>query len=345
MVVSAFYDDGSAPSAPTNFVVTAPENDRVELTWQDNSINETRFDILRSSTINGVYGIVGTTPANATAFTDNSTVGRTSYYYKVRAANLGGGTDSNPQLVTTPNGIPTITTFDAIVGTAGQSFQRTINAVDPDGDAITFSTLELPSFATLVDNGNGTGYIQFTPTAAQAGNYNFEVHASDDFDGVSEIATTVIAVDADYSEVVYLNFKGAAGSGDAPAPWNNLVAFNAATSIKNVKGQNTTIQVRPRANWTGSSNTDGVTTNSGPYPANVLATHWTTTSTSGAVLTLKGLDNTKRYNLALSGSLNQFWFASTTFIVNGTQKVTEHFQEYGSLCEIRRRYNLRVTLS
>lgn len=321
MVLSAFFDDGSAPSAPTNLVATAPENDRVELTWQDNSINETRFDILRSSTINGVYNIVGTTPANATSFTDNSTVGRTSYYYKIRAVNLGGSTDSNPLLVTTPNGIPTITTFDAIVGTAGQSFQRTINAVDPDGDAISLSTLDLPSFATLVDNGNGTGYIQFTPSAAQAGIYNFEVHASDNFEGVSEMTATVIAVDADYSDVVYLNFKGAAGSGDAPAPWNNLLPFNAATSIKNVKGQNTTIQVRPRANWTGSSNTDGVTTDSGPYPANVLATHWTTTSTSGAVLTLKGLDNTKRYNLALSGSLNQFWFANTTFIVNGTQKV------------------------
>jgi chitodextrinase/predicted esterase len=321
MILHALYDDGSAPSAPTNVVATAPENDRVELTWQDNSINETRFDILRSTTINGVYGVVGTTAANATAFTDNSITGRTSYYYKVRAANLTTGSDSNPQLVTTPNGIPAITTFDAIVGTAGLSFQRTINATDPDGDAITFATLDLPPFATLVDNGNGTGYIQFTPTAAQAGTYNFEVHASDDFEGVSELKTSVIAANVDYSEVVYLNFKGAAGSGDAPAPWNNVVTLNSTTTgIKNINGQNTTVQVKPGINWAGSSNTGGVNTETGLYPTNVLASHWTTTSTSGAVLTLKGLDNTKRYNLALSGSLNQFWFANTVFVVNGVQK-------------------------
>jgi chitodextrinase len=264
---------------------------------------------------------VGTTAANEVSFIDQTTVGRTSYYYKVRAANLTSGTDSSPQLVTTPNGLPSLTSFETITGTAGQSFQRTINATDPDGDAIVFTTLNLPSFATLVDNGNGTGYIQFNPAATQAGTYAFTLQASDNFSGRSELKTYVIATDPAYGETVLINFKGAAGTGDAAAPWNNLEAFTNGTTLKNVQGATSAITLTTGANWTGSSNTAGVVSESGLYPSNVLASHWSTTSTTGATLVLKGLDNAKRYNLTLSGSLNQFWFANTVYVVNGTQKI------------------------
>ncbi|MCZ6702540.1 MAG: Ig-like domain-containing protein, partial [Ignavibacteria bacterium] len=56
-----------------------------------------------------------------------------------------------------------------------------ISAVDPEGGAITFSVNNLPSFGALTDNGDGTGFITFTPGINKSGTYNnIQVIAIDD---------------------------------------------------------------------------------------------------------------------------------------------------------------------
>jgi fibronectin type 3 domain-containing protein/predicted esterase len=323
LLLSGFFDDGSKPAAPSDLAFTTPAHDTVKVSWLDNSFNETRFDILRSTTLSGTYTVIGTAAVNATSFTDATTVGRKSYYYKVRAVNAAGSSDSSPQLVTTPNGIPVINSFATPVVKAGHTFQRTISATDPEGDPISFALLNPPSFATLVDNGNGTGYIQFSPLVPDIGTYSFTLEATDDFSGRGALNPIVIIIDPQYSEVVYLNFKGSGSLSNAGTPWNNIPAFTAATSLKNILGQSSLIQVKPAGGWTGSSNTAGVMTgaDAGLYPDNVMRSFWSTSSTSaGASVTLKGLDNAKRYNLTLFGSLNEFWFANTVYTVKGISK-------------------------
>jgi hypothetical protein len=322
LILSGYFNDGSAPMPPSNLTFNTPAHDTVKINWTDNSF-ETRFDVLRSSSLNGTYSIIGTTAANVTSYTDATTEGRTSYYYKVRAVNAAGSADSDPELVTTPNGKPKITAFATVVVKAGQSLQRSINATDPEGDPIDFSGLDLPSFATLVDNGNGTGYIQFAPAVTDVGTYSFTFEALDNFNGRTEYTNQVMVIDPEYDEVVYLNFKGSGSTSNAATPWNNITAFNSNTSIKNVLGQSSAIQVRPRSGWTSSSNTNGTTTNGdlGIYPDNVLKSYWATSSTStGATVTLKGLTGSKRYNITLSGSLNEFWFDNTVYVINGVSK-------------------------
>ena len=55
-----------------------------------------------------------------------------------------------------------------------------LSATDPNGDNITLSHSGLPSFATLNDNGDGTGSISFAPQAGDEGIYNITVTAKDD---------------------------------------------------------------------------------------------------------------------------------------------------------------------
>ncbi|MFV2068619.1 MAG: Ig-like domain-containing protein [Pirellulales bacterium] len=82
--------------------------------------------------------------------------------------------DSN----TAPNLLPITDVGYAIVGVP---FQITVKASDPDGDALTLSLDDSsPESANLNDNGDGTGIIEWTPTAGDVGRQTFEVLVTDD---------------------------------------------------------------------------------------------------------------------------------------------------------------------
>ncbi|HND51211.1 MAG TPA: putative Ig domain-containing protein, partial [Pirellulaceae bacterium] len=59
-----------------------------------------------------------------------------------------------------------------------------VSAIDPDGDALTLSALDLPAFATFVDNGDGSGNIRFAPSTGDRGNWTVGVKATDDGHGL-----------------------------------------------------------------------------------------------------------------------------------------------------------------
>lgn len=54
-----------------------------------------------------------------------------------------------------------------------------IQADDPDGDQIVLDAQSLPRFATLFDNGDGTGNLDVSPGLGDVGNYKMTVTASD----------------------------------------------------------------------------------------------------------------------------------------------------------------------
>jgi hypothetical protein len=56
--------------------------------WRDNAVNETRFEIERS-TGGGPFQRAGTAQANSQSFTDSGLKRATTYVYRVRACNSG----------------------------------------------------------------------------------------------------------------------------------------------------------------------------------------------------------------------------------------------------------------
>jgi hypothetical protein len=81
---------GGLPAAPSNLVAKSGSCRAINLTWVDNSNNETSFQISRSLSLNGTYTNIATLPANTTAYTNTGlTLGR-KYYYKVRSVNSTG---------------------------------------------------------------------------------------------------------------------------------------------------------------------------------------------------------------------------------------------------------------
>lgn len=81
------------PNAPTGLTAT-PSRERgnavITLAWTDNSDNEQSFLVERSTSVDSGFAQIGTTGANATVFADATPVRRTTYYYRVRAANSAG---------------------------------------------------------------------------------------------------------------------------------------------------------------------------------------------------------------------------------------------------------------
>jgi len=78
------------PDDPTGLITTAINTTRIDLTWDDNSYNETGFKIERKTGIGGSYAEIDTVGANVTAYSDTTAVAENEYYYKVVAYNGAG---------------------------------------------------------------------------------------------------------------------------------------------------------------------------------------------------------------------------------------------------------------
>jgi hypothetical protein len=61
------------------------------LSWQDNSVDETAYEIERSPDGSSAWSLIGTVGANVTSFTDGGLACETAYYYRVRAYRASDG--------------------------------------------------------------------------------------------------------------------------------------------------------------------------------------------------------------------------------------------------------------
>jgi hypothetical protein len=81
---------------------------------------------------------------------------------------IAGGGNRPPQLH-----IPSQTVDE------GQTLTVRIKATDPDGDTLTLTTSSLPAFASLTDNGDGSGRLILSPDFSDAGSVTVTLTATD----------------------------------------------------------------------------------------------------------------------------------------------------------------------
>jgi titin len=97
---------GTPPNAPSNLTLNVISSTQINLSWNDNSDNETGFKIQRKIE-GGSYLEIATLGANITSYNDTSLSPNTKYYYKVIAYNSFGQSSSNEASATTlPLGNP-----------------------------------------------------------------------------------------------------------------------------------------------------------------------------------------------------------------------------------------------
>jgi len=103
------YISGSAttllapPDAPSNPQALSTSTCTVDLSWQDNSDNETGFRIERSKSLLSGYSQIAEVGSGIESYSDNTTENNTSYYYRIYAYNVAGNSDYSPVVNTTIN--------------------------------------------------------------------------------------------------------------------------------------------------------------------------------------------------------------------------------------------------
>ncbi|RZM24332.1 MAG: T9SS type A sorting domain-containing protein, partial [Pedobacter sp.] len=196
----------SVPLAPTNLVSTNQTTTTISLQFNDNSNNETLFELYRSALNVNNYRLLATIngAAGATkAYIDSNLFANTNYYYKVRAKGVGGiSAYTSEVLARTKNNVPQLSNIANF--TMRFASQKTINLVstDVDQEVLSFSFVNpLPAFASFSNTGNGLGSIVLNPALADLGTYNIGVISSDQNGGKDTVNFTVI-VNNNYTPVI-----------------------------------------------------------------------------------------------------------------------------------------------
>jgi chitodextrinase/predicted esterase len=180
------------PAAPEGLTANDITPSSIELVWIDNSTNEERFDIFRS-TDNVNFTKVGQANANNSEeafYTDSNLAGNTRYYYRVVAVNIAGASAPTTGDFMTGNNAPVIEAIPNHTARAGQAYTIYLRASDPDGNTVSFSGVGLPGFASISNTGNGRATLQIS-NSNTAGSYNLQVRATDNLGAQTNASFTL----------------------------------------------------------------------------------------------------------------------------------------------------------
>ena len=301
----------------------APQPDNGSTKFTINGVSQTLY--VHNNTTNVVSFANITPDANGEiVFTLSVPAGGQVGY--LNAIEVDAGAGQQPSV----NHPPVITNISNQSLEAGTSLSIPVNATDADSNPITYNTLNLPSFVTLVQSG-GSVSLSVAPNINNAGNYNnISVIASDSYGAADTTTFNLIVTQPANTSGAYkllLNFKL---NNNAPAPWNNITG--ATASLKNDQGQTTGVGISFDETWWAAGVEGAITgNNSGVYPDVVLGEYLYFGSLSGFFTGapamhghLTGLSPNTTYTIKFLS--NSKWWApqpdngSTQFTVNGVTK-------------------------
>jgi fibronectin type 3 domain-containing protein len=323
IVISNRVDDSIAPAAPVNLQAQGVSGKGVNLTWKDVAYNEIGYRIYRSTKDSLSFSLIATTANNVSSYTDSSVSGNTQYYYKVNAFNTYGiSAFTNTASLLTQNRIPQVLPIANVTVNNTQSVKVNVTALDDSTARLVLKASGLPSFASFVDNGNGTGVVTITPTTGLQGTFSgITITATDQVNASGSAVFNINVVDPNLS-YTYVNITNSGVQ--APAPWNNLnipylpYAGMYASGLTDQTGANTGITVTLTDAWQGVSFT-GVKRRNGSdlYPENVSNNAIYASDANNRRITVTGLNTTKRYNFQFYASHNTSESTLTNFMING----------------------------
>ncbi|MDB6028973.1 MAG: uncharacterized protein JWM68_5196, partial [Verrucomicrobiales bacterium] len=177
------------PSAPMDLTAAAISSSQIALGWTEASTNTTSFILSRSVGL-GTLVDIATLAADVTTYTDSGLAAHTTYFYAVRASNLGGTSASTIVNATTLNNSPTASASAPQNVSADGNCQAAVTlngsgSTDPDGDSLSYSWSG--SFGTV----SGISPTVTLPVGTNAVTLN----VNDGHGGSSSVSLTVTVAD------------------------------------------------------------------------------------------------------------------------------------------------------
>lgn len=166
------------PPAPTNLAAAAASASQINLTWKDNSSNETGFKVESKIGATGTWKQIVTVGASVTLYSNTGLAAGSTYYFRVRAYNLSGNSPySNMASATTP-GIAAPTSLVAkAVNTSKIDLTWKDNSGNENGFKIERKKGALGSWAQIATV--GANVTTYTNTGLAIGTtYYYRVRAS-----------------------------------------------------------------------------------------------------------------------------------------------------------------------
>ena len=159
------------PVTPSSLIGTVVSTTQINLSWTDNSTNETGFKIERK-TGTGTYALIGSVNADVLTYNDLGLTPNTAYTYRMYSYNTAGNSPmySNEVTLSTNNVIvlPILTTTPPNTITSSTTWSG--GTISNDGGAaitargIVWSTTSNPTIALATKTTDGTGIGNFTST-------------------------------------------------------------------------------------------------------------------------------------------------------------------------------------
>lgn len=219
----------AVPSAPSSLSVNSGgASDSMNLTWKDNSGDETEFKIERAFSFGGPWTQVGSVPAGATSYKDVGLKASWFYAYRVRASNAAGNSPYSNNSGDTTRAGTTVTVPSApasLVASAGSASQISLAWADNSNDESGFKIERAPTlggpWSQIGTAGAGaTSFVSsgLTPSTL----YCYRVRAYNS------------AGDSDYSNAASATTIASNPSPSLPSAPGNLTATAVSTSQINL---------------------------------------------------------------------------------------------------------------
>jgi carboxypeptidase T len=193
------YCSTTPPAAPSGLTASAVSNNQINLSWRDNSTDESTFKIEQCTGEScSDFVQIATVSANVTTYSNTGLAGSTSYSYRVRAYNANGDSDySNTASATTqPNPTPPASPSGltaAAVSTSQIDLSWTDNSNDETGFKIERCTgagcSDFVQITTVSSNANSYSNTGLTASTS----YSYRVRAYNAYDD-SAYSNTASAV-------------------------------------------------------------------------------------------------------------------------------------------------------